>query len=606
MKEGDLASLNGAVGNLNVAVSPGVYLQSIGFGWERNPLALSGTVGFSAGPSVAGKTAVSVNGTFKAKLADPLVFEVNGNAKLADKFSLGNVFMRYSSNGLFELGGKLNWDLEVAYVNGEVNGFVDGLDAAELEGQVQPHPIPWAPDPCAGGGFIVSNLGIAACVDVYLGSVGVGYEWGGDFDLWWGSCDLGPGARPTRKAPASPRRTASSSARAASAAFAVEGVGGAHRRQTLTGPHGKTNSAIYREAVRKEKGPLRRAVRQRHHLLRDQAPARRDLDHHAATASCRSARCCSPSACRSPRSTPPCTGTVRARVCTGGCTDRGPERAVRRRRARASQRDRHTSAATGQASFHPPKAPPASARSWRWSSRRPSRTNLTVGAYRAPGRLRPCSTAASTNSRHGSRLLVSWDAPKQGFRHAVYLRRSDDVRPPADRRRRPALDRLPRDPPRLRRDGDGDRPHPRQRQRPLGPGEDPGAPPKRPAAGTWKLSSNFGYARKGSFSVARRSGAISALNFTPGPSATKACGKAKLLVLGAHKPQPLARFGLATWTVGRHSAASGDGLAGTAANVKQGHKSRHATLKLAFDGPRTGTGEVELKNCRLYFEFTKR
>ena len=214
LKEGDLASLNGAVGNLNVAVSPGVYLQSIGFGWERNPLALSGTVGFSAGPSVAGKTAVSVKGTFKAKLADPLVFEVNGNAKLADKFSLGSVFMRYSSNGLFELGGKLDWDLDVAYVKGEVNGFVDGLDAAELEGQVHTCiRIPWAPDPCAGGGFIVSNLGIAACVDVYIGSVGVGYEWGGDFDLWWGSCDLGPWrpALPLRR-PHRRRRTASSCA----------------------------------------------------------------------------------------------------------------------------------------------------------------------------------------------------------------------------------------------------------------------------------------------------------------------------------------------------------------------------------------------------------
>ena len=243
LKDGDLASLNGAVGNLNVAVSPGVYLQSIGFGWERNPLALSGTVGFSAGPSVAGKTAVSVNGTFKAKLDDPLVFEVNGNAKLADKFSLGNVFMRYSSNGLFELGGKLNWDLEVAYVNGEVNGFVDGLDAAELEGQVHACiRIPWAPDPCAGGGFIVSNIGIAACVDVYLGSVGIGYEWGGDFDLWWGSCDLGPW-RPAY--PKGARISAANSfqlrAGLPSAAFAVEGAGGAPD-VTLTGPHGKTIS----------------------------------------------------------------------------------------------------------------------------------------------------------------------------------------------------------------------------------------------------------------------------------------------------------------------------------------------------------------------------
>lgn len=76
--------------------------------------------------------------------------------------------------------------------------------------------------------------------------------------------------------------------------------------------------------------------------------------------------------------------------------------------------------------------------------------------------------------------------------------------------------------------------------------------------------------------------------------------------MGVHKPRPLARFGLATWAIGRHSSTSGDGIGSTAATVKQGHKARHANLKLAFDGPSAGSGEVELKNCRLYFEFAKR
>jgi len=608
LKEGDLASLNGAVGNLNVAVSPGVYLQSIGFGWERNPLALSGTVGFSAGPSVAGKTAVSVSGTFKAKLADPLVFEVNGNAKLADQFSLGNVFMRYSSNGLFELGGKLNWDLEVAYVNGEVNGFVDGLDAAELEGQVHACiRILWAPDPCAGGGFIVSNLGIAACVDVYLGSVGVGYEWGGDFDLWWGSCDLGPWR------PAYPKgaRIAAANrfqlrAGLPSAAFAVEGVGGAPD-VTLTGPHGKTISATTATPFAKKKDLF--AVQSGNdttYFVMKHPPAGTWTISSDGVVPIR--RVLQSFGLPKPSVHAGVSGHARKRVLhwqlrpIEGQKVQFVEEGKGVRNVIAA-----TSAATGQASFRPAEGPAGKRKIVAMVAQNGlPRTNLTVGAYRAPGRLHPARPQHLRISRHGSRLLVSWDAPKQGFRHVAYLRRSDDVR----RLQVVAAGRHSIAFPTVARGygatvtvtglthGNGKGPSAQARIA--------GAPPKRPAAGAWKLSTNFGYVRKGGFSVARRGGAISGLSLTPGPSAARACGKAKLLVLGAHKPRPIARLGLATWAVGRHSAGSGDGIAGAGATVKQGHKSHHATLKLAFDGPRAGSGEVELKNCRLYFEFVKR
>ncbi len=608
LKDGDLASLNGAVGNLNVAVSPGVYLQSIGFGWERDPLALSGTVGFSAGPSVAGKTAVSVNGTFKAKLADPLVFEVKGNAKLADKFSLGNVFMRYSSNGLFELGGKLDWDLEVAYVNGEVNGFVDGLDAAELEGQVHACiRIPWAPDPCAGGGFIVSNLGIAACVDVYLGSVGVGYEWGGDFDLWWGTCDLGPW-RPAY--PKGARIAAANSFRLRgglpSAAFAVEGVGGAPD-VTLTGPHGKTISASAATPFTKKKDLF--AVQSGNdttYFVIKHPPAGTwtitsdgVVPIHQVLQSFGLPR---------PSVHATVTGKGRARTLHWRLR---PIKGQKVQFVEAGKGVRNviatSSATTGQASFRPAEGPAGKRKIVAMVEQNGlPRANLTVGAYRAPGRLRPARPQHLRIGRHGNRLLVSWDAPKQGFRHVAYLRRSDDVR----QLQVVAAGRHSASFPTVQRGygatitvtglthGNG--------KGPTASAKIAGAPPKRPAAGAWRLSTNFGYVRKGGFSVAGRGGVISGLSLTPGPSATKACGKAKLLVLGAHKPRPLARFGLATWAVGRHSSTSGDGLGGAGATVKQGHKSRHATLKLAFDGPRAGSGEVELKDCRLYFEFAKR
>ena len=266
-----------------------------------------------------------------------------------------------------------------------------------------------------------------------------------------------------------------------------------------------------------------------------------------------------------------------------------------------------SSAATGEKGFKPTEGPAGKRKIVAMVEQNGlPRTNLTVGAYHAPGPLQPARPQHLRVKRHGSHLTVSWSGPKQNFRHVAYLRRSDDVRQlqviTAGRRSAtfPAVQRgygatitvtgLTH--------GNG--------KGPSASVKIAGAPPARPAAGTWKLSTNFGYVRKGGFSVAGRGGAISAVSLTPGPSAAKSCGKTKLLVFGAHKPRPLPRFGLATWAVGRHSSTSGDGLGGSVVTVKQGHKTRHATLKLAFDGPRAGTGEVESKNCRLYFEFAKR
>jgi hypothetical protein len=608
LKEGDLSSLSGAVGNLNAMVSPGVYLQSIGFGWERNPLALSGTVGFSAGPSVAGKTAVSVNGTFKAKLDDPLVFEVTGNAKLADQFSLGNVFMRYSSNGLFELGGKLNWDLDVAYVNGEVNGFVDGLDAAELEGMVHTCiRIPWAPDPCAGGGFIVSNIGIAACVDVYLGSVGIGYDWGGDFDLWWGSCDLGPWR------PAYPKgaRIAAANrfqlrAGLPSAAFKVEGAGGAPN-VTLTGPHGEKISATSAHPTAKTKRlfAVQSANDTTYLVVKHPAAGTWTLTDD---------------------------GTFpiqRVREAFGlpqpsahaGVTGHGRDLTLHwRLRPIEGQRVQFveegsgvrnviatTSAKTGQMRFRPAEGPAGRRKIVALVEQdgRP-RTSIPAGSYRAPGPLRPARPEHLRIARHGAKLVVSWSGPKQGFRHTAYLERSDGVRLlkiAAAGRSSVTFPAIPRGygatvtvTGLTHANGKGASAH----------AKIAGVPPKRPATGPWTLARTFDYVRKGGFDVAGRGGSISALHLTPGPAASETCGTAQLLVAGARRPSRVSRAGLATWAVGRHSAGSANGLAGVGVTVQQGHKRRHGKLELTFSGPHAGEGELELKDCRLYFLMQRR
>jgi hypothetical protein len=613
IKEGGLDFLKAAIGNINAAVSPGVYLQSIGFGLERNPLTLSGTVGFSAGPSVAGKTAVGVNGTFKAKLDDPLVFEVNGNAKLADQFSLGNVFLRYSSSGLFELGGKLNWDLDVAYVNGEVNGFVDGLKAAELEGMVHACiRIPWAPDPCAGGGFIVSNIGIGACVDVYLGSVGVGYEWGGDFDLWWGSCDLGPWR------PAYPSGARASDAHASavnrfqlrpglpSAAFEVEGVGGAPN-VTLTGPHGETISATTAAPYTKTKRlfAVQSGNDATYFVLKHPAAGTWTLSDDGLVPIKQIRQ-----SFGLPQPSVHTTVSGRGRKLTLHWR----MRAIKGQRVQFVEEGRDvrnviaaSSAATGQVAFRPAEGAAGRRKIVALVAQngRP-RASLVAGAYRAPGRVHPARPQHLRIARHGARLTISWEAPKQGFRHAAYLERSDGAR----LLQVVAPDRGSVTFPAIRR-GYGARVTVTGLTNANGRGPSAsariaGVPPRRPAAGAWTLLHTFDYARQGRFEVAGKGGAISGLSLVPGVAASKSCRRKKLMVLGAQRPSRVTRAGLATWAVGRRSARSADGVAGVGITVLRGHKRLHGSLKLLFSGPGSGTGEVELKNCRLYFLVRKR
>jgi len=138
---------------------------------QRDPLQIQGTAAFSAGPQIKGVQWVTVNGTFKAVLDDPFVIELSGNANLIEKyfgtrFQLGSAFVRYSSTGLFEFAGDQNWDLKVAYANGHLGGFVDGLEAASIEGRERVCiRVPLISDPCAGAGLIASSIGIAACVE---------------------------------------------------------------------------------------------------------------------------------------------------------------------------------------------------------------------------------------------------------------------------------------------------------------------------------------------------------------------------------------------------------------------------------------------------------
>ena len=136
IKNGDFDFLKGSVSNINTLIGEGVYLQGLGFEVDTHPTTLKGQIELSAGPAVAGRTALSFDGGVTAVLADPWILEVDGDAKLGGKYELASAFLRYSSFGLFEFGGQVNWKFSPLYFNGAVTGWVAGAHNFDVEGSV--------------------------------------------------------------------------------------------------------------------------------------------------------------------------------------------------------------------------------------------------------------------------------------------------------------------------------------------------------------------------------------------------------------------------------------------------------------------------------------
>src|SRR3954453_14683640 len=190
IKGGHFDFLRGSVSGLNTSIGSGVFLQSIGFEVRVNPLVLAGSIGVSGGPCVAGVKAVTVNGTLKATFADPFVIEVNGGVKVVNRFEVAKAFLRYSSTGLFEFGGKVGFNFWNLHLNGAVDGWVDGLQAFNVDGSVEACLSVWGPDPCGDAKVVLSSRGVGGCVGVFGYHVGAGTTWSPfDPDAFTG-CDL--------------------------------------------------------------------------------------------------------------------------------------------------------------------------------------------------------------------------------------------------------------------------------------------------------------------------------------------------------------------------------------------------------------------------------
>jgi hypothetical protein len=181
-----------------VAVGPVLFLHHVDFSIQVGPpVVLAGSVAIS----VAGTyqtpfgdvSAVDFSGTMTFTASDPWSLDANGTESIVG-IPFQSSWFHLSNDGSIGYGGRFDVDmfnLGVLTIHSDAGGvaFSDGRFQLDSHGQICLF------SQCAGGEWLVSSAGAAACADVstLVGHIhiGAGYRWGGGLDIMWDSCGVG-------------------------------------------------------------------------------------------------------------------------------------------------------------------------------------------------------------------------------------------------------------------------------------------------------------------------------------------------------------------------------------------------------------------------------
>jgi hypothetical protein len=169
-------------------------LNRIGFAVSAvNGLTLKGGVLVGAG-TLGGASAVSIDALPESGGGLVLEFPTSGPATLSASgkvaiagLGLGGGYVTYITSGIVKFGANFALGSKSLGANANVDGAIDissGKFYAEGAGQV-------CVGACAGASAIISSIGVAACGDLGLVSVGAGYKWGDSLKIYFKGCDVG-------------------------------------------------------------------------------------------------------------------------------------------------------------------------------------------------------------------------------------------------------------------------------------------------------------------------------------------------------------------------------------------------------------------------------
>jgi hypothetical protein len=428
LKNGGLDYLAGGVTGLNISIADGVFLQSITLSGGGSGIPWTGNVGLSAGPQVAGHAAITINGSVSYTPGNLWVLEAMGNAKLGGHFDLGNADVKYISNGTFMVKGSVDWNAVLAKLTGSISGWVEGSRAFDFEGGLQACVDVWVGSLCGGANGLVSNLGIAACVDLDVISGGIGYYWGGSFSAFSG-CNLAPW-RPTLSAvtsvPAGRSRKLTLPGGLPSVVFELDSAFGPPPGVRVRGPGGVsiTGTTDHPDVRRGNALVLVTKTGATYVVVKNPAAGTWTLTN-AGAVPIRQIR--EAYGLPKPIAHAHVSGRGSARTLSWQLR---PLPGQKVEFAEYGTDVRHlittTAKASGSVRFTPQTGPAGRRRIVAIVEQYGlPRATLTLGSFRAPGPPRPGKVTRLKLTRRGGSLRVTWKAPKQPFRHAVYADLSD-------------------------------------------------------------------------------------------------------------------------------------------------------------------------------------
>ncbi len=423
LKNGNLDYLKGGVTGLNIALVDGIFLQSLALSGGGAGVPWDGTIGLTAGPQVAGKSAVAITGDVIYTPGNTWSLEVKGNAKLGGLFNAANADVKYISDNTLTLSASVGIDASIASLTGGINGWIQGTSAFSLTGSIKACINLYITSACAAANALVSSIGIAACINIAdVLSGGIGYYWGGSFDAFSG-CNLGPWT-PTMSAvdtlASGHSRTVSLTGGLPSAVFRltsplgapgvrVSGPGGVSITGTRTHPYVHRGNAVVLVTKADATYVVVKDPAGGNWKLTNLGPVPVQQINEA-------------DGLPQPSVHAAVTGSGSRRTLTWNLRKIADQKV---QFAEYGNEVRHlittTSAASGKVRFAP-QAGPAGRRTIVAIVQQYGlpRKTLTVASFHAAGPPKPGKVTKLKLTRKGSSIVVTWKAPKSPFRHAVY------------------------------------------------------------------------------------------------------------------------------------------------------------------------------------------
>ena len=203
--QAELTIANGRISEVAVAASSinkplgddGVFLQSLGLKVVFQPLAVTGSIGLSAGPEIDGFEAASLDGSLTARLGDPFVLEAQGDLYLI-KRKLADGWIQASFPGGVKFRGEENLSFGPLGLEAGIAGMINAHEF-EAQGHANLSATVDGVVLSAAGDALVNNVGLAGCATATINvvvahptvTIGGAYRWNGQFSVFNDSCGFG-------------------------------------------------------------------------------------------------------------------------------------------------------------------------------------------------------------------------------------------------------------------------------------------------------------------------------------------------------------------------------------------------------------------------------